>query len=272
MNAPVTLEIFQTQLRSVERDLTLQLEKARATLHHGGNKGTFAENAFRDALGRYLPRRLSLGHGEVIDSHGARSAQCDLVVATDQHPNWFVPNEPALFLVEGVAAAAEVKANLTSAELAKTIANTKRFRALRSNWGKRAEVLAAAEDIERFYRNPPYFLFAYESQLAIETIADRVEEAADVAGRRHGESLDAVFILDRGYVLNVGSGRSAFVLGNADGHRLTGYFHDDKDAMLTLMQWLPLVLASPLSQLPILSQYLLGDPPTRHGATAPNTV
>lgn len=57
-----------------------------------------------------------------------------------------------------------------------------------------------------------------------------------------------------------GYGKGAFVAQNADGDRLTGYYYDEKEPLLALMMWLPTALAIPLSQLPVLSQYLLGDP------------
>lgn len=264
MKPPPTLADFQTHFEGVEHTLRAKLQTVRAQLHQGGNKGASAEAAFREALSRFLPRRLTIGHGEIIDTYGARSAQCDLVVATDHHPNWVRVDEPALFLIEGVAAGAEIKALLTTDHLAASIQNCGRFRQLRPRWGGQAEVLGSDEDIQRFYRNPPYFVFAYESQLTIETIAERVAATHNIADGRRGEAIDGVFVLDRGYVLNFGYGRSAFVAQDGEGERLKGFFHDDQEPpLLALMRWLPLVLAAPMSQLPILSQYLLPDTPSQ---------
>jgi hypothetical protein len=183
-----------------------------------------------------------------------------LILATDQHPNWFSPGEASLFLVEAVAGAAEVKSLLTSDQLTSAIDAARRFRQLRTNWGGKAEVVGSAEDIQRYYRNPPFFLFAYESAVSIETITERVIAASRPNAGRHGESIDGIFVLDRGYVLNFGNGGSAFVAQGPTGDRLAGYYYEDKDPLLALMMWLPLALAMPLSQLPVLSQYLLGDP------------
>jgi hypothetical protein len=265
MKAPPTLPAFEKHFRAVAQRLRAGLEETRAQLHHSSNKGSLAESSFRQALARFLPRTLGLGHGEIIDTRGGRSAQCDLVIATDRHPNWFSESEAALFLIEAVAGAAEIKAQLTSDHLVTAIENCRRFRSLKPNWGQagNTEVVGADEDIERFYRSPPYFLFAYESQLSIDTIGERVSAANEHERGRAGEGIDGVFVLDRGYVLNFGYGKGAFVAQADDGERLLGYYHDDKEPLLMLFRWLSLSLAIPISQLPVLSQYILGDTSTK---------
>lgn len=154
--------------------LRAQLDAVRAQLHHSGNKGASAEAAFREALARFLPRRLQLGTGEVIDTHGRRSPQCDVIIATDHHPNWFTRDDPALFLIEAVAGVGEVKSVLTSAHLASAIANTRSFRELQPDWGGHTEIVSSGSDADRFYRSPPFFLFAYESQVTLETITEHL--------------------------------------------------------------------------------------------------
>ena len=260
MKAPVTLARFADKMQAVERSLRSTLEQVRVDLKHSGNKGAKAESTFRRALGEYLPRRLAMGHGEVIDTHGHVSPQCDLVIATDHHPNWHNEHDPSMFLIEGVAGAAEIKVQLTSEHLNSTIDNVKSFRQLQPSWGKYVEVVGSKEEIHRYYRNPPFFLFAYESQLSIETIAKRVSAACEPGVGRRGESLDGVFVLGQGYVLNFGYGKGAFAVRDGAGERLTGYYYDEIDPpLLTLLMWLPLALAVPVSQTPILSEYLLGD-------------
>ena len=260
MKPPLTLDSFDAQFRAIESMLRAQLDDVRARLQHSGNKGATAEVAFRDALARFLPRRLQLGTGEIIDTQGRRSAQCDLVIATDHHPNWFHRDNPALFLIEAVAGAAEVKSLLTSGHLNSAIANTRLFRELRPDWGSHTEIVSSESDARRFYRSPPFFLFAYESQLALETVADRLEAATDESRGRSGESIDGVFVLNQGFVLNFGDGKGAFVAQAPAGGRLSGYYWDDtRTPLLTLMMWLPVSLTVPVSQIPVLSQYLLGD-------------
>ena len=67
-------------------------------------------------------------------------------------------------------------------------------------------------------------------------------------------------VLDRGYVINFGAGNGAFVVQGPSGDRLSGYYWDDqRSPLMTLMRWLPTALAVPLSQLPVLVNYLLVD-------------
>lgn len=257
---PPHFAAFERQLKAVEGRLRARLEEVRARLHHPGSKGTSAEAAFRLALSEYLPRRISVGHGEVIDARGNRSAQCDVVLASDFHPNWFTGDEPSLFLIEAVAAAGEVKSVLTPADLTKCLDDVRRFRQLRPDWGGHTEIVATESDLRRFYRSPPYILFAYESQLSLETITERLQAATDDSGGRTTESIDGVFVLDRGFVLNFGDGKGAFVTQGSNGVRLTQYYWDDEMApLVALMMWLPTALALPLAQLPVLARYLLTD-------------
>jgi hypothetical protein len=71
---------------ALEGQLRAQLDHARAQLEHMGNRGSAAEDAFRDFLARHLPRRFDVGHGEVVDTHGARSGQVDVIVSNEDQP------------------------------------------------------------------------------------------------------------------------------------------------------------------------------------------
>jgi len=103
------------------------LAAIRARFEQSGNKGSSVEEVMRSFLRDYLPRRLEVGHGEVIDTFGQRSRQTDVVLATEDHPYTFKPESPGLFFVEGVAAAAEVKSVLTSGELDGALQNALAF-------------------------------------------------------------------------------------------------------------------------------------------------
>jgi hypothetical protein len=267
--APRILPEFTRQFAAVEARLRAQLEGVRSQLRHPGNKGSRAEGAFRQALSEYLPKAFSFGHGEIIDTHGGRSAQTDLVIATDFHPNWFNESDPSLFLIEGVAAVGEIKTVITSQNLAETLKNVSTFRALQPDWGGHTEVVANESDAKRFYRSPPYILFAYESQVSLEGICTTVEAAT--GDERGLESLDGVFVLGSGSVLNYGDGSGSFVCQGPSGDSLSGYYWDDEQSpLLMLMRWLPTALALPVVQIPVLPRYILSSVPSpASGSDAP---
>ena len=128
---PASLALFEKELSGVRDQLGARLKRARALFEHAGNKGSYIEDAVRDVLRQFLPRELGVGHGEVIDVNHHRSSQLDVVVATKEHPNWYRDGaEPSWFLIEGVAAVAEVKSVLTLANLRDTLAKAVEFRKL----------------------------------------------------------------------------------------------------------------------------------------------
>ncbi len=250
---------FEEELRALEARLEADLVGVRARLKHPGNKGASAEAAFRRILASYLPRRIAVGNGEIIDSLGGRSRQCDVVLASDAHPNWFTPDEPARFLVEAVAGVAEVKSLLTSTNLKSAVEAVRQYRSLKPNVSH-SQIQATESDFRRFYRSPPYFLFAYDSEVGLEAITDVLQDASGDMSRRIDESLDGVFVLGLGYVLNFGDGKGAMVVADArTGARLEGYHWDEGSPLMMLMRWLPLALALPHTQLPVLASYLLTD-------------
>lgn len=240
-----------------------QLAEVRATLRHSGGKGDHLEIDIGDVLAHYLPRSLALSRGEVIDTHGTRSRQCDLVIVNDEHPFTFRDGGPGLFLIEGVAGVAEVKANLTTQHLALAIANVKAFRSLQPRWPPHSEFFGARPDLQRYLQSPPYFLFAFESQLSFDLIEERLR-AAQGQGRRN-ESLDAVFVLSSGWMIDFTGGDGALALGDGSGERLKGYWWGDEHVLLHLLSWLSLSLLRPRLSVPILSSYILADWPSTPG-------
>jgi len=109
-------------LHSVEQQMSAQLSEIRAKFTQSGDKGTSIEDVFRTFLRQYLPRRLAIGHGEIIDRNSSRSGQTDVVVVNDDHPFTFTPDKPGIFFIEGVSAVGEVKTVLNSTHLNSIIA------------------------------------------------------------------------------------------------------------------------------------------------------
>ncbi len=66
--------------------LRAALTQARAENDHAGVKGSRVDVAVREFLRKRLPRRLDVGHGEIVDQSGKRSNQIDVVVADLDQP------------------------------------------------------------------------------------------------------------------------------------------------------------------------------------------
>jgi len=147
--------MLREKFAAIESQMRGKLDEIRATLEHPGDKGTSIEEVFRGFMREYLPRRLDVGHGEILDSEHRRSKQTDLVVVNEDHPLTFPPNQPGLFFIEGVCAAGEIKTVLNSSGLDKAIENSLQFKQLEAVPGKGTLIHTNPSDQERFYKSPP---------------------------------------------------------------------------------------------------------------------
>jgi hypothetical protein len=169
----------------------------------------------------------------------------------------FMEGEPALFFVEGLIAAAEVKAVLTGDELERAIKNSKKFKSLIPQELEGSISRSNSEDQQRFYERRPYFLFAYESDLKLETVAGSL--AANGGFAKGSLLLDAAFLLDRGVILDLGRGEGGLkVMQRSTGKSISGWVHyAGKEVLIDMMIWLSIVMPRVMRFGPILPQYLL---------------
>lgn len=248
---------LKEKLAAVEAQMRAKLEEARATFAHSGDKGASLENSFRAFLKEYLPRRLEVGYGEIIDSKGRRSKQTDVVIVNEDHPFTFTPDLPGLFFVEGVCAAGEVKASLTSEGLRNALENSWHFKKLRIEPGEGTIIRTNPSDRDRFYKCPPWFLVAFESQLSLASIRARIEEFIEERAVETNGLVDAVFVLGRGWVINFGDGKGALQFRTLNGVLISGWIHKDSDLVLfDLLGWLSAVMPRMIRFEPILPQYI----------------
>ena len=234
------------------------LVEARASFEHSGNKGSAVEESVRIVLRKYLPRVAAIGQGEVVDSHGNRSRQTDVVVVSEDHPRIYEENGPSLFFVEGVTAAGEVKSVLTSEELRRSVEAASIFKRLRADPGQGAMTNANPSDLARFAKCPPYFLFALESAIGRDKIAQVVNELFAEDPTRADNSLDAIFVLGRGLWIHLGDGQGGYAVLRPDGQLASGWFMpDSEDLLYDFIAWLTIVMPRIIRARPILASYLL---------------
>ncbi len=257
--------VLQKKLRAAQEQMNAKLEEARATFRHPGDKGSSAEEAFRTFLRQYLPRRLEIGHGEIIDSLGGRSRQTDIVVATEDHPFTFSTDSPGLFFIEGVSAAGEVKSVLTSHELDTACESSRQFKQLKLSPGKGTTIHANPSDRDRFYSCPPCFLVAYDSQLTLPTIKTGVEQFVKDKKIPPTGLVDALFVVDEGWLINFGDGQGSFQFRTPEQTPVAGWAYQKSDLVLfDLLSWLSVVMPRMIRYEPILPLYMLpGYEPSR---------
>jgi len=254
-------ERLTQSFRSAETDLLSALTKARALYDHPGIKGDKVEVAVRHFLRTHLPRSFEVGHGEVIDVHGGRSKQLDVVVTNADQPMSFPMDDAGLFLIEGIAAAGEIKTKLTTAELADVLKKGSRLKKMRLSHGEGDMITATPSDAERYYRSPPFFAIALESALRPATLLEALRAAPSVSSPHDAyemSPLDAIFcVADSTVMINNGDGLGGlrFMI---DGVPTTGWVWIRTDApLLELFMWLNAVVLRVTRKRSIALPYLL---------------
>ncbi|MFB7089452.1 DUF6602 domain-containing protein [Streptomyces sp. NPDC056296] len=249
-------------LKAQDKKLAAALDESRSSFQHAGLRGDAVESAFRDFLSKHLPRHFTVGTGEVIDLGDHTSSQTDVIVANVDQPFQTGLHEPGIFLIEGVSAAGEIKSKLTLNDLNDTLNKGAKFKTLRNTTMNGTLTFTNPSDESRFYRCPPYFLFATESVVALQTLQQRLEAAMPVPSA-NGEGpdlppLDAVFILGRGAALNLGDGEGDLKASRSDGTRLTGWTWVEGESVIAeFLIWLTAVAPRPIRNLSPATDYLL---------------
>lgn len=95
-------------------DQTATRLKAAAVLGHGGETGRAREAALRELLRSFLPPSLGISTGFVIDAHGSKSRQQDIIVHFADFHAVFDVGGTLLVPVEAVIAVFEVKSKAAS--------------------------------------------------------------------------------------------------------------------------------------------------------------
>lgn len=97
--------------------------KLAGLLQHGTMIGNAREFFIRRVLRSFLPPGVTIGTGRVIGAGHEPSRQIDVVIYDSRFPLLAMPDGQALFLIEGVIAAIEVKSNLDEKRLTEALQN-----------------------------------------------------------------------------------------------------------------------------------------------------
>jgi hypothetical protein len=228
---------FEQILLTVEQGLRLKLDEARFKTSHAGDIGQTVESATRTSLRTYLPRNFGVGHGKVYDAYGDESAQTDIIITNQDHPFSYPPEVNGAYLIDGVAAVGEVKSVLTHIKLNDCLEKATKFKRLRQTLGSMDSPVKP--DVERMLEAtgavPPFFVVAFENEIPLRTLFERLKAAKPVAmpegkvsgfGEGRGDSpqppIDCVCLLNTGVLWNLRD-VGPFQLLKEDGSPKTGW-------------------------------------------------
>lgn len=276
---------FHKILGTVEQELQTALAKARLESDHGTTIGDGAEEAVRTTLRSYLPSGYGVGKGIVYDAFGDGSRQTDVVITNPDHPLSFPGGKSGTYVVDGVAAAGEIKLCLDVTALSDSIKKGAAFKRLRMTVNESDHVMTPKEQayMQQIGLVLPYFVVAFDNKVKVETIGDRLREADLIpppVGKSMGEHdwahtpqppLDAICVLGEGVWLYLRPDNPmGFQVGlQKEGGSKTvkndyaGWAYLETDAPLVItMIWLHAAMPRIFRGKSVFSPYLV--PPIRH--------
>jgi hypothetical protein len=197
---------------------------------------------------------------QVRDTHDRISQEIDLVLLNRFHPPFLLRDRPPILYIEGVLAAAEVKAALDKNETVDCLKKARAFKQLvaevHGNDLKRHTIDNV--DWPRYLWRRPFFAFAYEDRRTLRTIQRNIVEWVRDNGVPESEQIDALFVLNKGIIINLGSGMGTIEIADDAGNRLSGFVRSATPAVFSqLITWLSRVCPSFSSLDPILLKYSL---------------
>lgn len=187
-----------------EKQLQLELEKARAAVEHRGLKGTVNENTLSEWLVQHMPGHLDVCTGEVIDSDGNRSKQSDVILFDkEKTPRVFSSRDISIIPIETVYGIFEVKTYLNKNELDNSFQNMKSFKNLsKKSYKKKSGKTFKQYNLMSDFWPPQFYIFAYEG----DTLEGLSEHLNSIQDNEHiAKRIDGIIILNRGLIMHRGA-------------------------------------------------------------------
>ncbi len=216
-----------------EKKLENRLQELRKKFTHRGIKGQEFESAFRELLSQYVPKRLSVGTGQVIDSESGITKQIDVVIATEFHPGIIDPHSANLFFIEGLCGAGEIKTRLTTTELDSAVANCQSFKALKAKPVK--SIFIGSEG--SFRLSSPYFIFSMESDLSSQSIFERLNKIEPPGTQNKKGGPDLVVVRGKTLLFDP-RGQDQLFLENENGEKVQGWTQIPETGLFDFMMLL----------------------------------
>jgi len=167
-------------------------------LDHSSLVGSAREFIVKRVLRSILPPMAHIGTGMVVDFHGKKSRQIDIIVYDPRFPVFEIESGIGIYLLEGVIATIEVKSTLTKKSLFEALENTHSILQLTpglvsstaSRWTTRAKAIEAegysSKEAMRkagFEFMPATYVFSFNSKLRAKGLCKSVDNWFQAKGR-----------------------------------------------------------------------------------------
>lgn len=194
MNSMDDYDAFPERLSSIfeaeKERLRAEIKRATGGYDHGGLTGISGERIAKGLIRRYLPSQYGFAKGEIMDSEGETSREVDIAVCNPSHPMTYRQDGHGLFFIETVDAVIEIKTTIQDINSLMEKCKSVRNRVV----SYRQEDSISIDMLDRI-EYTPYAVFAYDSDLSIDTIRERLGEQAN-----NNTFIDILFVLEDGLV------------------------------------------------------------------------
>ena len=130
-------------------------ETKQNKLRHTGEFGTYREGIVRDFLQSFLPQRLAIDTGFVVNALGEVSGQIDLVIYDPSlTPPLESKNRQRFFPIETVIAAGEVKSNVSRDEFEDGLIRLAKIKEMRSVMANESSAVVRWHRLDKSKYNP----------------------------------------------------------------------------------------------------------------------
>jgi len=163
------MSVVEQYWGGVLQRLRAEVDVFARLVEHVGERGRMNELALASLLESFVPSRIGVGTGVLIDSHDKQSRQTDVVLYdVGGQPSVMAQTTQVLFPIEVSLASVEVKTTLTSAAVADALKKKKALHALNP-------VDAAGLP----HGHPPFVVLAYDSGLSPTGIVESLNREPD---------------------------------------------------------------------------------------------
>ena len=218
----------------LEHGLVAQFEAERAAHRDSSVKGTANEDILSRFLSQQTGARRIAARSAIIDHLGGRSDEVDVVVLNDSQPFW-TGESGQLLIAEGVDAVYQVKARLTSSELRRAIKNAKSVKNLLRPLPAGSSAMATDSDGPRFIDRIPFFIFAFESSISVDTALKVL--GSELPDDDYDVQPDGIFILGAWEIINIADNLGALKIGPPDNRGFQRLGEDFSIGPLASMLW-----------------------------------
>jgi uncharacterized protein YnzC (UPF0291/DUF896 family) len=197
-------QMLRKQFIGIAKTMKAQFENITTGIPHSGERGASREEQVRKFLRERLPKRFSIGNGEVVATTQEISLQQDVIIYDAFYcPLLYSSETSQIFPSESVIAAMEVKSSLNNVELEDCIKKIESVKKL----PKLPGVLSISPTAKSMGQTYPTFgtVFAFSSAIKSQTLLSDLNELEKQIPLEH--RIDLVCVLDSYLIANISPDR-----------------------------------------------------------------